>query len=151
MLYVILCMSPGRCWRWLPSPCCTSSSSRWWSWRWLAASRSAQRPPCTARPAPGQPGHGHVTQIYMWYVARGQHLQQSVEAADAVSELLLIFLHQRGGWRLHVARLQVLLRLWLTLMALRFSLDLVSTLLCCCHLNLNGMEELVWQISKIER
>ena len=44
MLYVILCMSPGRCWRWLPSPCCTSSSSRWWSWRWLAASRSAQRP-----------------------------------------------------------------------------------------------------------
>ena len=85
------------------------------------------------------------------HVTRWQHLQQSVEAADAVSELLLIFLHQRGGWRLHVARLQVLLRLWLTLMALRFSLDLVSTLLCCCHLNLNGMEELVWQISKIER
>ena len=70
------------------------------------------------------------------HVTRWQHLQQSVEAADAVSELLLIFLHQRGGWRLHVARLQVLLRLWLTLMALRFSLDLVSTLLCCCHLNL---------------
>ena len=85
------------------------------------------------------------------HVTRWQHLQQSVEAADAVSELLLIFLHQRGGWRLHVARLQVLLRLWRTLMALRFSLDLVSTLLCCCHLNLNGMEELVWQISKIER
>ena len=85
------------------------------------------------------------------HVTGWQHLQQSVEAADAVSELLLISLHQRGGWRLHVARLQVLLRLWLTLMALRFSLDLVSTLLCCCHLNLNGMEELVWQISKIER
>ena len=84
MLYVILCMSPGRCWRWLPSPCCTSSSSRWWSWRWLAASWSAQRPPCTTRPAPGQPGHGHVTQLYMWHVERGQHLQQSVEAADAL-------------------------------------------------------------------
>ena len=47
-----------------------------------------------------------------------QHLQQSVEAADAVSELLLLLLH--------AAHLQLLLRLWRTLMALRFGLGLVA-------------------------
>ena len=55
-----------------------------------------------------------------------QHLQQSVEAADAVSELLLLLLRQRGAWRLHAAHLQLLLRLWRTLMALRFGLGLVA-------------------------
>ena len=40
--------------------------------------------------------------LYTW-----QHLQQRVEAADAVAELLLLLLGQRGDERLHAASLQV--------------------------------------------
>ena len=48
-----------------------------------------------------------MTQLYTWHVARGQHLQQRVEAADAVAELLLLLLGQRRDQRLHAPSLQV--------------------------------------------